>query len=145
MAGNDLFCWMRDQQLKQRKRIDLYSLYKKGLDEGRFSSVLDAARYLCHHQAPCYYISPEQATLLIGRIIDGRGISDLSPSQRRMVIQLYYEYKRYLLLHPGTRNSRVRILNEIVDKPAPEFYMTEEAVRKIIREENLKARRKAGW
>ena len=136
---------MRDKQLKQRKRLDLYSLYKKGLQEGRFSSVLDAARYLCRHPAPCFYISPEQATLLIGRILDGRGIGNLSASQRRMVLQLFVDYKNYLSQHPETKSSRVRILNELVDNPAPEFYMTEEAVRKIIREENLKARRKAGW
>ena len=136
---------MRDKELIQRKRRDLYSLYKKGLEEGRFSSVLDAARFLCCHPAPCYYISPEQATLLIGRLLDGRGLDKLHQSNRRMVLQLYVDYKHYLSTYPGTKNSRVKILNELVDRPAPEFYMTEEAVRKIIREENIKARRKAGW
>lgn len=136
---------MRDKKLLQRKRLDLYSLYKKGLQEGRFSSVLDAARYICGHPAPCFYVSPEQATLLVGMIIDNRSLMGLSAAKRRMVVELYQRYKHYLLKHPGTKASRVRIMNELVDMEAPEFYMTEEAIRKIIREENIKARRKTGW
>ena len=136
---------MRDNELKQRKRRDLFALYKKGLQEGRFTSMRDAGTILSRHPAPCYYISPEQATLLIGRILDNRSLMDLHASQRRMVWQLYREYKEYLLKHPDTKLSRVRIMNELVDRPAPEFYMTNEAVRRILREENLKAKRKVGW
>ena len=55
---------MRDNKLKQRKRRDLYSLYKKALEEGRFSSMRDAGAYLCRQPAPCFYISPEIKQLI---------------------------------------------------------------------------------
>lgn len=133
---------MRDNKLKQRKRRDLYVLYKKGLEEGRFSSMRDAGSYLCRQPAPCFYISPESATLLIGRILANQSLIDLNSSTRRMAWRLYQDYKNYLSTHPNTKRSRVSIMNELVDQPAPEFYMTSEAIRRMLREEINEARKK---
>lgn len=136
---------MRDTKLKQRKRRDLYSLYKIGLNEGRFSSMREAGVWLSRQPAPCYYISPEEACKLIGRILGGRGLEDVNSSTRRMVWALYRNYKEYLYKHPKSRKSRVSIMNELVDQPAPEFYMTSDAIRRALREEINEVKRKTGW
>lgn len=136
---------MRDKQLVQRKRRDLYSLYKKGLEEGRFTSMRDAAAYICRQPAPCFYISEREATLLIGKIIANRSLADLNTSKRRRAYQLYRDYKDYLSKYPGTKRSRISILNELVERPAPEFYMTSNAVRRILIEEIRKVKNNMGW
>lgn len=136
---------MKDTRLWQRKREALYALYVKGLDEGRFSSMRNAGIYLSKHPAPCFFISPERASLLVGRVLSGKPIDDLHVSQQRMVRRLCSDYKEYLSAHPGTKMSRVSIMNILVDRPAPEFYMTGGAVRRALRDEIRKARRKMGW
>lgn len=136
---------MKDTTLIKKKRRDLYALYRKGLEEGRFSSMRDAGNYLATIPAPCFYTSPEAASLLVGRLLDGRSLSDLNSSKRRLVRRLHEEYKKYLSDHPGTKLSRVRIMNELVDRPAPEFYMTPDAIRRALRIEIQDTKRKMGW
>lgn len=136
---------MKDALLTQRQRRDLYSLYLKGLREGRFSSVRDAASWLCRQPAPCFYISPERATLLVGRIMNNRSLSDLHSSTQRMAWKLYHDYRAWVLSHPGKKHSRVNVMNELIEHPAPEFYMSHDAIRKALRIEIQAAKRKMGW
>lgn len=126
---------MRDTRLKQLKRQDLYSLYRKGLAEGRFTSMRDAGIWLSTQPAPCFYTSPETAYKLIGRILAQHSLVDLNPSTRRMARRLYEDYKEHLRYHPDDKRSRVEIMNELVERPAPEFYMTPDAIRRALREE----------
>ena len=136
---------MKDSTLKRRKRQALYALYKKGLEEGKFTSMRDAGRYLCRQPAPCFYISPERASILVGRLIAGNPIDDLHKTQQRMVHKLFMMYKDFLCEHPDTTLSRVSIMNILVDGPAPEFYMTAGAIRKTLREEIRETKKKYGW
>ena len=124
---------MRDTRLKQMKRQDLYSIYRKGLVDGQFSSMRDAGLWICTQPAPHYYVSPEFASWLVGRIIAGQSLDDLNPSTQRMARQLYRNYEEYLRYHPDNKRSRVEIMNELVDQPAPEFYMTPDAIRRALR------------
>ena len=131
--------------MKRRKRLALYALYKKGLEEGRFESLRDAARYIATQPAPCYFVSPEYASDLVGFILAGKPLDGLNPAQKRLAARLYQEYKNYLSTHPETRRSRISILNDLVDMPAPEWYMSPEGVRKMLREELREVRKKMGW
>ena len=136
---------MRDTGLKKQKAEALFRIYKKGLEEGRFDSLYAAGQWCARQPAPCYYISAKRASLLLGRIFAGVSLIDCNSSQRRMVWQLYRNYLRYLKEHPGNTLSRERVLELLVDEPAPEFYITGDAARKILREEIKKARKQRRW
>jgi len=62
-----------------------------------------------------------------------------------MAQQLYDNYLKYLNEHPDNTLSRERVLELLVDEPAPEFYITGDAARKILREQIKKARRRIRW
>ena len=62
-----------------------------------------------------------------------------------MVWRLYKDYRKFLEEHPGTTLSRERIMEQLVDSPAPSFYMTPEAIRKALRKEIRYIRSKWGW
>ena len=136
---------MRDTGLKQKKAEALYAVYKRGLDEGRFDSLFAAGRWCARQPAPCFYISSKRASLLLGKVFAGEQLTDINASQRRMVRQLVNDYQRFLDEHPGTTLSRERILELLVDEPAPEFYMTGDAARRVLREQIKKARKKRRW
>ena len=136
---------MRDTGLKQKKAEALYAVYKKGLDEGRFDSLYAAGRWCARQPAPCFYISAKRASLLLGRVFAGETLTDINASQRRMVARLLEDSERYRAEHPGCTLSRERILELLVDEPAPEFYMTGDAARRVLREQIKKARKRKRW
>lgn len=136
---------MRDTELKRKKAEALYSVYKKGLEEGRFASLYDAGRILAHSPAPCFFISAKQASLLIGRINAHISLINLHPSTRKMAWQLWFNYNDYLERHPDNGISRERILEMLVDEPAPEFYISTDGARRLIHGQIKHTRRKLGW
>lgn len=136
---------MRDTELKRKKARELYSVYKKGLQEGRFASLYDAGRLVARSPAPCFFISAKRASLLLGHIKARVSLINLHSSQRRMAWQLWFNYKSYLAKHPGNTLSRERILETLVEEPAPEFYITTDGARRMLKSENERARRNAGW
>lgn len=69
----------------------------------------------------------------------------LNSSQRRMARRLWSNYQQYLVSHPDNKLSRERVMEILVDEPAPEFYITADAARKILRGEIMNVRRKIGW
>ena len=136
---------MRDTELKRKKAEALYSVYKQGLQEGRFASLYDAGRAIASSPAPCFFISAKSASLLIGRINARVSLINLHASTRKMAWQLWFNYKDYLEKHPDNNLSRERILEMLVDEPAPEFYISTDGARKLLNEQIKYTRRKLGW
>lgn len=136
---------MRDTELKREKALALYSVYKKGLQEGRFTSLSDAARAVARANAPRFFISAKRASLLIGRINAHISLMNMRPAVRRLAWQLWFNHRAYLSEHPDNNLSRERIMEILVDEPAPEFYLDHEGARKMLHQEIKRVRRKIGW
>lgn len=136
---------MRDTELKRKKACALYSVYKKGLEQGRFASLYDAGRIVASSPAPSFFISAKRASILIGRIQARVSLIDLHSSQRRMVWQLWRNYNAFLAAHPDNTLSRERVLEILVDEPAPEFYISTDGARRLIYGEMKRTRKKIGW
>lgn len=136
---------MKDTELKRKKAQALYSVYVKGLEEGRFDSLLGAGRWCASQPAPCYFISARQASLLLGRIQSKVSLINLGSVQRKMVWHLWHKYLDYLSAHPENTLSRERIMEILVEEPAPEFYISSEGARKILRHQIRNTRKKKGW
>lgn len=62
-----------------------------------------------------------------------------------MVWQLWKNYTAYLDAHPGCGLSRERILEILVDEPAPEFYISTDGARRLLYGEIKRVRRRNGW
>ena len=140
-----LTCSVKDTDLKRRKAEALYSAYKKGLEAGCFNSLFAAGRYVASQPAPCYYISARQASLILGRIQARISLVNLNPSQRRMAWRLWHNYRHYLQTHPDNTLSREKVLEILVDEPAPEFYISGDGARRVLRGEIKKIRKLKGW
>lgn len=124
---------MRDTELIRAKEDAIYAVYKRGLEEGRFRSFREAGAWVCRQPAPRYFIDSRTASLLIGKIRNQDFLMGLHPSSRRLVIHLEGKYRKYLCEHPKGTLSRERVMELLVDEPAPEFYISPEGARRIIR------------
>lgn len=136
----------RNAQLKKMRDAALYEIYLRGLEEGRFASLCEAADYVIRQPAPRFYISATAvrkhiSNQTIWKDSEGRD----TPSQRRDFI-LNERYKAYLKEHPDCQLSLEIILEILVQEPAPEFYIGPEAARQILRREiNKRRKRWAGY
>lgn len=132
---------MKDKELQDERNRDLYKKYIAGLEQGLFPKAGDAADYLSRCPAPRFYIDARKAVLLIGMIESRISLISLNSASRRRAWDLYERYIAYRNAHPDTKRHKVRILEEIVDEPAPEFYITRGSARKILRREIMKRKR----
>ena len=133
---------MRDNGLTRAKRRDLYAVYKRGLEEGRFTSIRSASEWISRQPAPCFYISPEAAYKYIGWVRARRSLMNFNASQRRMIRRLYSDYNKYLSDHPDTKRSCIDIMDELVQRPAPEFYMSPGSIKVVLLEEIAKVKKR---
>ncbi len=133
---------MKDTNLKRKRDADLYQTYLRGLEGGCFANASQAAEYVTKQPAPQFYISSREINLHIGKIQSGTSLIYLNSMSRKRVWQLYDNYLRYLSEHPDTKLSRERILEILVEEPAPEYYLSWQAARQILRREIKKRRMK---
>lgn len=136
---------MVDNDLVQRRAEALYAVYKRALEQGLFSSLRNAADWLWRQPAPCYFISSEKASEWVGMVLAGKLPENLAEGQRRKAIRLTEEYLAYRGRHPWCGFSRDRIMETIVEMPAPEFYLSAEGVRRILRKYIREVRIRKGW
>lgn len=127
--------------MKKMRDSALYETFVRGLEEGRFRTLREAADYCRKQPAPEYFISAREASLHIGKIIAGVSLIHLNDWSRRKVWDLYGLFMTYLLEHPGTDLTRERILEELVCQPAPHFYLGVEMSLKILKREKKKRRK----
>jgi hypothetical protein len=123
---------MKDVELKRLRDQALYVVYKEGLESGSFNSMRAAAEYVCRHPAPRFFVSAESASALVGNILSGVSLIFLHPAHRRMVWRLFRDYQSYLSDNPGCSLPRLHIMEILVERPAPEFYIEPQAARKRL-------------
>ena len=133
---------VKNTELKQARDRALYAAFKRLLAERGFPTMREAASAVCKQPAPRFFIEPEKASLLVGYILNDCAPSNWNRSTRRLAQQLYARYLAYVEAHPGSKMSRERIMEMIVEQPAPEFYIEGQRARKILYAERSKARKK---
>lgn len=123
--------------MKKERDQALYKSFRKALSEFSPATLREreVVRYVCKQPAPRFYIESERAVELVGRILAGVSLIDLNNCSRRMTWELYRRYKAYCKEHPDCKLSRNRIMQDIVEEPAPEFYIETQRARKIIYKE----------
>ena len=136
---------MKDTELTRQQGLALYDEYKKGLEQGLFTSLRNAADYVRKQPAPRYYISEKRASVLIGMIQSNTSLVNLGHNLRRMVWQLFRDYKQYKAENPDCKLSRERILELLVERPAPEYYLSAVAVRHILSDVMKREKLERGW
>lgn len=123
---------MKDTELKRQRDRDLYKVYVRSLSTGYFASIGEAADHARRQPAPQWYISARTASLLIGRIMAHQSLINLNSNSRQRIWYLYDAYRDYLKAHPGCTLSRELILEQLVEQPAPHFFVSAGRAKHII-------------
>lgn len=87
-------------------------------------------QHIADSPAERFWVTEERATLVVLSMLKGCGLSKMIPSRAEMYKEIY---RRYLELRKRRPGQPVALLvGEIVNQPAPKFYMTAKSVREII-------------
>lgn len=133
---------MKDTELKRLRDHDLYRTFMASLRDNTFGTTAEAADFARKQPAPQFYISARTASLLIGKIENRISLYELNSNSRRRIWQIHSLYREYLRQHPGCTTPRELILEEIVERPAPEYYVSLDRAKHIILYERKEARRR---
>lgn len=132
---------VKDHELKNERDRDIYLTYLFGLREGIFDDLNDAALWVQRQPAPKFYVS---AKSLVNYIAARQAGKDLSRMYYWNRLKMEYLYSMYLHETDG-RSCKIAkeiLCEELVERPAPYFYISVNYVRKIIQRECKKGREK---
>lgn len=131
----------KDNSLQQKRDSDLYDVYVKGLNSIHFSSMIEAVNWARTQPAPSFYLSPKALVNYIRTLRNGSTPSNMFSWNKKKIDVLYRMYLEFMEMHPDNTLSTEMICEELVDSPAPRFFIGEDCAMKAIRKERYKHRR----
>lgn len=135
---------MKSTSLREHRNQDLYKSYLAAVGSDRtFSSIAEAADFARLQPAPMFYIEGRTAAQTIKLIESRISLIGMHPLMRKRIWKLYDDYRQYIAEN-GEQRSITRAMNELVVRPAPEFYISAEHARHIIINERAAAKKRRG-
>lgn len=137
--GNFELFNMRDTELKEARDCDLFLCYQQALRTYNFQHEAEVINFVCSNPAPRFYISSDECSNLLGRFFAGKRLERMHPLAYKRLKVLAEMYKQYVRGENGMKGlSRDRVCEALVDMPAPEFYVSPDYARKIIKRQIAK-------
>lgn len=129
---------MKRESLHDTMKRDILNVYLASLLRMRRDNssvrVLEVIDEASRSAAPRFYVCPRHAREIATRIIDGKPFpTPLSP----LKVEMYNEIaRRYVAIREDGNDTRqpIFIFNEIVEQPAPSFYIAFSTFRNILYE-----------
>ena len=117
--------------LHSRERDEaLYAAYIELISRCSFVHVPTIMEALVNIPCSRFWVSEDRASIVIKSIINGSTLSDMIHCRREMYFELYERYKKHRSLYPDKPHKQ--IISEIIEQPAPKFYLTPSSANVII-------------
>lgn len=121
----------------RQRNDDLMRAYSVQIAKSRHIYMPDILRKVADSPAMRFYVSEERAAVVICAMIAKRPLSRMRPNKREMFDEIY---RRFILLQQQNPDRSVySLVAEVVNQPAPKFYLTHRTVGVMI------YRIKKGW
>lgn len=122
---------MREFEYKRERNADLIRAYQQVVRTmPKNSSSLDIYREISKMPSSRFWVSPERAAIVVGKIMKGDDLSSMRPNKRKMFFEIY---QRTMKLRERSLKATIsELVLEVVSSPAPQFYLTPDSVKVII-------------
>lgn len=119
-------------ELTKQQHIDVLAAYRDVAPRCRTQK--EAWEKTARHAAPRYYITPRQAWNRLRLMVRGdfSEVDRMKPTSKRMYYALYEKLKEMSQRREFIGCSLWFICQFIVSEPAPEFFIGDEAVKRIF-------------
>lgn len=90
----------------------------------------DVFKRVVQQPASRFWTSAERANVVITAIEHGDDLKSMRPNKREMFMEIYNRYVERRKEYPEL--SRPRVIELVIEEPAPQFYMAPASARVII-------------
>jgi hypothetical protein len=82
-------------------------------------------------RSPRFWVTPSRATIVVREMLRGEVVQDMRGNKRDMYTEIFKRVK--VEIEKGDERTLPDIVTEVVEQPAPEFYITPQNARNKIK------------
>lgn len=118
---------------EEERAEDLCKVYRAYLDACTYVCMEDVWQHLSEWPARRFYVSERRAYKVVQRLLHGgRPLRGMHEQKREMFLEIYFKAMELRGRYPA--RSLLSIVREVVNSPAPKFYLGASSIKKIVRE-----------
>lgn len=106
----------------QERDEDLHSTYIELLSKAVHIHLPTIMNELVNMPSRRFWVSEDRASIVIKNIIRGDDLSGMNPLRREMFLEIYRRCN--ILKSRDSTKSFSQIISEVLEQPAPKFYLT---------------------
>lgn len=115
----------------QERADALMREYEGYVGSHSFIVVSEACRFIVSRPCPRFWVSPVRASVVVAALLKGRDVlSSMRPNKREMFLEIFIRVKALRERRPAWSLSR--LVTEVVESPAPKFYLTPGSAKIMI-------------
>lgn len=119
------------------RNADLIRAYREQLAKSKFVVATELFARVANSPSVRFWISEERATVVISAMLAGKQFPRMRPPKKEMFDEIF---RRFILLRENKPDKSIQeIVAEVIEQPAPKFYLTPRTAGELI------YRIKNGW
>lgn len=117
-------------EFTEARNADLMRVYRSKIAQAKHIVVTDIFREVALSPSRRFWVSEERAAVVIAAMEAGKSIDYMTHNKRLMFEEIY---RRYVLARQNDKTTALcRLVADIVNQPAPQFYLTVRSVAEFI-------------
>lgn len=122
-----------EKELKRHRDNSILTAYfdivKRMRASAAYVSTEQAVSELMKRQAPRFFTTFENARRIVSLMARGHGLVLTNDNKRDMYTEIY---RRYVLMREQTGATGYRVLEQVLEQPAPSYYVDAATMRSIV-------------
>lgn len=114
-------------EYERERNEDLLRAYRECMGK---AAAKDLFQTVVNMPSRRFWVSPERATIVVCSMIKGKGQTNMLKNKKEMYQEIYRRVLELKRQNPNT--SIYDLVIQVVDSPAPKFYLTPKSARVII-------------
>lgn len=112
-------------EYKDERDRDLLAVFRRTIEGCKHISLYDVVEEVVNSPAPRFYVSAYRARNVICRMYTGKPLTKITPLRMEMYNEIFHRVREARKLFP--HKPLLFIIEEVLDQPAPKFYLTKKS------------------
>lgn len=117
-------------EYEQERNADLMRAYREDLETCKVIRLPEVWRRIANMPSARFWVSEERATVVVSKMLKGECPNNMRPLKKEMYLEICRRVKLLLDCQPDM--SVFQCCVQVVNSPAPKFYMTPLSIRETI-------------
>lgn len=118
-------------EFTSERNADLMRAYRHQVSQARHIRMRDIGAAIVNMPAARFWVSEERATIVVSALLSGRDLpQNMRPTKCEMFSEIYHRVLKLRRVRP--KASVFELVCEVVNSPAPKFYMLPRSAMDII-------------